>query len=138
MIQKTYRLWVASLLTLCSASAAAQQKVEILPFGNMDQWVTREIKESGIIGGNTKKVYRQLKENPLAEVCAMHPDGTWIRINGNVMWDDSREAKVAMLEQNPDLRSMYSEDDGKMEVFYLGGGSVTIDSFTAPQESMAL
>lgn len=57
MIQKTYRLWVASLLTLCSASAAAQQKVEILPFGNMDQWVTREIKESGIIGGNTKKVY---------------------------------------------------------------------------------
>ena len=57
MIQKTYRLWVASLLTLCSASAVAQQKVEILPFGNMDQWVTREIKESGIIGGNTKKVY---------------------------------------------------------------------------------
>ena len=56
MIQKTYRLWVASLLTLCSASAVAQQKVEILPFGNMDQWVTREIKESGIIGGNTKKV----------------------------------------------------------------------------------
>ena len=45
MIQKTYRLWVASLLTLCSASAVAQQKVEILPFGNMDQWVTREIKE---------------------------------------------------------------------------------------------
>ena len=57
MIQKTYRLWVASLLTLCSASTVAQQKVEILPFGNMDQWVTREIKESGIIGGNTKKVY---------------------------------------------------------------------------------
>lgn len=68
----------------------------------------------------------------------MHPDGTWIRINGNVIWDNSREAKVAMLEQNPDLRSMYSEDDGKMEVFYLGGGSVTVDSFTAPQESMAL
>ena len=43
-----------------------------------------------------------------------------------------------MLEQNPDLRSMYSEDDGKMEVFYLEGGSVTIDSFTSPQETMAL
>ena len=100
----------------------------VRPFGAVALFMT----------GNTKKVYRQLKENPLAEVCAMHPDGTWIRINGNVMWDDSREAKVAMLEQNPDLRSMYSEDDGKMEVFYLGGGSVTIDSFTAPQESMAL
>lgn len=91
-----------------------------------------------LMTANTKKVYRQLKENPLAEVCAMHPDGTWIRINGKVIWDNSWEAKTAMLTQNPDLRSMYSEDDGKMEVFYLGGGSVTIDSFTAPQESMAL
>ena len=57
MIQKTYRLWVAGLVTLCSAPAVAQQKVEMFSFGNMDQWVTREIKESGIIGGNTKKVY---------------------------------------------------------------------------------
>lgn len=65
MIQKTYRLWVASLLTLCSASAVAQQKVEILPFGNMDQWVTREIKESGIIGGNTKKYMRLALPKPL-------------------------------------------------------------------------
>ena len=29
MIQKTYRLWVASLLTLCSASTVAQQKVDV-------------------------------------------------------------------------------------------------------------
>lgn len=32
MIQKTYRLWVASLLTLCSASAVAQQKSRDTPF----------------------------------------------------------------------------------------------------------
>lgn len=57
MIQKTYRLWVAALLTLCSVSAVAQHKVKIFPFGNMDQWVTRKIKESGIIGGDTKNVY---------------------------------------------------------------------------------
>lgn len=91
-----------------------------------------------LMTANTKKVYRQLKENPLAEVCAMHPDGTWIRICGNVVWDNSREAKVAMLEQNPDLRSMYSEDDGKMAVFYLAGGSVTVESFAAAPETMAL
>lgn len=31
--------------------------VEPIPFGDMDQWVTRRIKESGIIGGNIKDVY---------------------------------------------------------------------------------
>lgn len=29
----------------------------MVPFGDMDQWVDRQIKESGIIGGNTKNVY---------------------------------------------------------------------------------
>lgn len=52
-----YRLFVIAGMALCSVAAMAQNKVEPLPFGNMDQWVTREIKESGIIGGNTKKVY---------------------------------------------------------------------------------
>lgn len=37
----------------CSCCGAAEGG-DVL-FGNMDQWVTREIKESGIIGGNTKK-----------------------------------------------------------------------------------
>ncbi|WP_455590700.1 PCMD domain-containing protein [Bacteroides sp.] len=58
MMQKMfYRLFVIGGMALCSVCAMAQNKVELLPFGNMDQWVTREIKESGIIGGNTKKVY---------------------------------------------------------------------------------
>ena len=32
-------------------------RTEIIAFGDMDQWVTRRIKESGIIGGNTTDVY---------------------------------------------------------------------------------
>lgn len=52
-----YRLVMMAAIALCSVSAMAQNKVELLPFGNMDQWVTREIKESAVIGGNTKKVY---------------------------------------------------------------------------------
>ncbi len=35
----------------------AQSKVEMIPFGDMDQWITREIKESGVIGGKTKQVF---------------------------------------------------------------------------------
>lgn len=39
---------------LCSVAASAQHKVEMIPFGNMDQWIDRQIKESGIIGGATR------------------------------------------------------------------------------------
>ncbi len=35
----------------------AQEKVVPIKFGNMDEWITRKIHESGIIGGATKLVY---------------------------------------------------------------------------------
>lgn len=37
-----------------SVAAMAQQQ---LKYSNFDQWVVREIPESGIIGGNTKVLY---------------------------------------------------------------------------------
>ena len=45
-------LWSATPLV-----AQQQSRVELIPFGDMDQWVDRQIKESGIIGGATKHVY---------------------------------------------------------------------------------
>ena len=35
----------------------AQERVEPVPFGDMDQWIDRQIEESAIIGGETKHVY---------------------------------------------------------------------------------
>ena len=49
-------LLATGFAALCSTAAIAQHKVEMLPFGDMDQWVNREVKESGIIGGHTKNV----------------------------------------------------------------------------------
>lgn len=58
MSQKKVRIWGVLLAMLCYGSALAQQhKVEAVPFGDMDQWIDRQIKESGIIGGATKNVY---------------------------------------------------------------------------------
>ena len=59
MIQKiVHRLVVTTFVAFISSlSLLAQHKVEMFPFGDMDQWVDRQIKESGIIGGNTKNVY---------------------------------------------------------------------------------
>lgn len=59
MMRKTVRhlFLTGSVLIIPCFSLSAQHKVELLPYGDMDQWIERQIKESGIIGGNTKSVY---------------------------------------------------------------------------------
>lgn len=37
--------------------SVSAERIEPIKYGNMDSWITRQIKESGIIGGKTKKVY---------------------------------------------------------------------------------
>jgi len=56
---KTYFLLVRFMLCfLFSTSLWAQkERFELLPFGNMDQWQVREIKESLLIGGNMRYLY---------------------------------------------------------------------------------
>ena len=45
-----------TLLAAMAANSFAQKFVPIA-YGNMDHWVVRNIKESAIIGGNTKTIY---------------------------------------------------------------------------------
>ena len=65
--------------------------------------------------GKIKAVSHQLSNNPKAEICAFK-DGTWIRIAGELIEDDTREVKTLMLEKMPGLRHMYNEDDGNMQM----------------------
>ncbi len=44
-------------LGLLFAVSAQAETFELLKFGNFDQWVTRNIKESKILGGKTRQVY---------------------------------------------------------------------------------
>ena len=86
-----------------------------------------------LMTGKVKAVSKQLAENPLCEICASF-NGSWIRIAGELVNDDSREMKEAMLEQNPALKSMYSADDDNMQILYLKDATATICSFTAEPE----
>lgn len=52
---KRYFSIVAALLLIAVSSPA--QKLEPVPYGDMESWVVRLIKESGIIGGNTRALY---------------------------------------------------------------------------------
>lgn len=84
-----------------------------------------------ITTGNGKAVFAQLMANPKIEISGM-VGGDWIRLSAVAVRDERREAKTAMLEQNPELRNLYNEDDGVMEVLYLTDATVTICSFTKP------
>ena len=85
--------------------------------------------------GKVKPVSKQLAANPKAEICAF-TDGAWIRVAGELIEDDRREAKKAMLDEYPNLRGMYSEDDGNTQVLYLKNGTATISSFGAAPETI--
>lgn len=82
-----------------------------------------------IVTNNQKDVYKQMKTNKIVEISAMN-NGTWIRLNGVVKEDTRREARVAMMEANESLHSMYSVDDNLMTVFAFEHGVATICSFT--------
>lgn len=79
--------------------------------------------------GKNKKVSKQMQENSNVEICGFM-DGKWIRLEGNVVRDDRREAKESMLEANPILKNMYSADDDNTEVLYFEKAKATFYSFT--------
>ncbi len=80
--------------------------------------------------GRVKPVSKQLAANPKAEICAFK-DGTWLRIACELVEDDRVEARKAMLDAYPSLRSMYDENDGNTQVFRLINATATFASFTA-------
>lgn len=85
--------------------------------------------------GKIKPVSKQLMANPKAEICAFK-DGTWLRVAGELIEDDRREAKKAMLDAYPNLRGMYNEDDGNTQVLYFRNAVATFSSFGGTPETV--
>ena len=82
-----------------------------------------------LITNNQKDVYKQMMANPKVEISATIED-KWIRLSAEVAVDDRREARKAMLDSMPSLRSMYNEDDGLAVALYLKNATATFCSFT--------
>ena len=102
----------------------------VRPFGTVDIFDGK----LGIQTGKKKDVAKQLLANPNAELCCFK-DGKWLRVSGKLILDDRREAKKHMLDNYPDLRRMYSEDDDNTAVFYFEDATAVFSSFTeAPKE----
>lgn len=83
--------------------------------------------------GKVKNVSKQIAANPKVELCAFK-DGRWLRLAGELVNDDDRAAKAAMLDKMPSLKAMYSADDDNTQVLYFRNAVATFSSFTEAPE----
>ena len=79
--------------------------------------------------GKNKNVFKQIEANNNVEICAFK-DGRWIRVTGKLVVDDRVEAKKHMLDNYPELRGMYNENDDNTVVLYFESATAVISSFT--------
>src|SRR4030042_2326507 len=80
-----------------------------------------------------KNVAKQMMKNPKIEICAFSGD-KWVRVEAIVVEDDRIEPKRKMLDAYPQLKSMYSADDGNTQVLYLKDATATFSSFGGKPE----
>ena len=103
----------------------------VRPFGTVNIFEGKLYIQTGKI----KPVSHQIMDNPKVEICAFK-NGEWIRVWGEMYEDDRYEAKKSMLDSYPNLRAMYSEDDGNTQVLYFKSGHATFSSFAKPAETV--
>jgi uncharacterized pyridoxamine 5'-phosphate oxidase family protein len=78
--------------------------------------------------GKVKNVSKQIKKNPKIEICS-YLNNKWVRIEAIAVEDDRNIARQEMLNAYPQLKSMYSADDGNSQVLYLKNAVATFYSF---------
>ena len=101
------------------------EKPRVRPFGAVNIFEGKLYIQTG----KSKNVSKQMQINPNIEISGML-NGKWIRLEGKVVRDDRREAKVSMLDANPELKGMYSADDDNTEVLFFENAKATFYSFT--------
>lgn len=101
---------IALLLTLLLPYAADGQTRRYVPYGRMDSWCVRDIKESGIIGGKVKRIYNigprdTIRENrPYRANTPWTSSNAYARVSGvtktsctvqpDASWDGSQCARL--------------------------------------------
>ena len=83
---------------------------------------------------NTKKVFKQIKENPYIEVMFTKPDfSQYLRLSGHITIDPSLEAKTKVMDAMPAVKGIYKSPDNPIfEVFCIDSGEAVLESFPVP------
>ena len=110
-------------------ATAEGDQPRVRPFGTVNEFEGKLYIQTGKI----KPVSHQITANPKAELCAFM-DGTWLRVACELVEDDRLEAKKSMLDAYPNLRTMYDENDGNTQVFYMKNAVATFSAFGKESE----
>lgn len=141
ILHKTLLINVCLMGCICS-QAKAQTKGELIPYGDMDNWLNREIKESFVIGGNTKNVYeiaprgtvkgdipyRNMKGSPWATSNVMAKVAGITKTNTSVFPERRGEGFCARL----DTRIESVKVLGLVNITVLAAGSIFTGSVNEP------
>ena len=88
----------------------------------------------------TKDVYKQLVKNPEVEISGMGTEGTWLRLKGKAVTDDSYESKAQAFKESQTLLQIYPKgaDDETFVTFSLANAQATLYSFAAAPKNLPL
>ena len=95
---------VTMLCVLCSLSASAEGKFVLFKYGNFDTWVTRQIHESAVIGGNTKTLYE------IGPNRALKGNNPYVNLGGSPWGTSNVMAKVSGITKTNN--SVYRDNRG--------------------------
>lgn len=104
-------------------------QTRVRPFGTVNAFEGKLYIQTGKV----KPTSHQLAVNPKAEICAFK-DGAWIRVACELVEDDRIDARKSMLDAYPNLRGMYSENDGNTQVLYFKNAVATFSTFGSAPE----
>lgn len=121
---------------------AAQERVEPVLYGNMDHWVVRNIKESGIIGGSAKTLYeigpsrtidgnipyKNMGKSPWATSNVMAKVMGVVKINQSVYRDTHGNGYCAKLMTHVEHVKVL----GLMNISVLAAGSIFLGDIREP------
>lgn len=124
-MQRVYDFLKAAGTYFLATAAGAQPRVR--PFGTVNLFDGKLYIQTG----RKKEVSKQIAADNKVEISAT-VGGEWIRLSGELVEDERFEARKSMLDAYPELRSMYSENDGNTQVLYFRNATATIYSFDKP------
>ena len=105
-------------------------QARVRPFGTIDLFEGKLYIQTG----KGKDVFKQANGAKVGLCCF---DGEkWLRLAGTLVDDDNVAAKKHMLDDYPQLRAMYDENDPNTAVLYFKDAKATFSSFTAAPETI--
>lgn len=104
-------------------------KPRVRPWGTA--YLSEETGRMYFSTSSTKAVYQQLLDVPYVEYSKTTAANAWIRVSGEIRFDDDPKIKEVIFQHEPGLAHIYkSPDNPVFKLFYLDQAAVTVDDYT--------